>query len=106
MHDVSYPAPWVADDAVVDLRAHLGRWVAVGPEASVGADAQIDDSVIMAGAVVEPGARVVGSILGFGSRVGAGATVQRSVFGEGAGVAAGVVLEEAKVAAGTNAGPA
>ena len=64
MHEVTYPAPWVAEDAVVDLRAHLGRWVAIGPRATVGADAQVDDSVIMAGAVVEPGARVVGSILG------------------------------------------
>jgi mannose-1-phosphate guanylyltransferase len=103
VHDVSYPAPWVAEDTDVDLRAHLGRWVAVGSGATVGADAEIDDSVIMAGAVVEPGARVVGSILGFGSRVGAGATVQASVFGEGADVVAGAVLDGARVPAGTTA---
>ncbi len=32
VHDLSYPAPWIADGADVDLRAHLGRWVAVGGE--------------------------------------------------------------------------
>ncbi|HEY6566909.1 MAG TPA: NDP-sugar synthase [Actinomycetota bacterium] len=106
VHDVAYPAPWVAEDAEVDLRSHLGRWVAVGSGAIVGADAQIDDSVIMAGSVVEPGARVVDSILGFGSRVGAAATVQGSVFGEGAAVGPGVVLEGVKVPAGTTADPA
>ena len=31
VHGVTYPAPWVDDGADVDLRAHLGRWVAVGP---------------------------------------------------------------------------
>jgi mannose-1-phosphate guanylyltransferase len=101
VHDVTYPAPWVAEDSDVDLRAHLGRWVAVGSGATVGADAQIDDSVIMAGSIVEPGARVVESILGFGVHIGAGATVQRSVFGEGASAGEGVVLDGAKVPAGT-----
>ena len=36
VHDVSYPAPWIADGAEVDLRAHLGRWVAVGEGTSIG----------------------------------------------------------------------
>ena len=37
VHGVSYPSPWVDATAVVDIRAHLGRWVAVGPGAAVGA---------------------------------------------------------------------
>ena len=106
VHDVTYPAPWVHGTADVDLRAHLGRWVAVGPGATVGADAQVDDSVIMADAIVAPGARVVGSILGVGSRIGAGATVQACVLGERAGVAAGTETDGAKIPAGTTVGSA
>ncbi len=41
VHDVSYPAPWVDPTADVDLRAHLGRWVAVGPGASVAAESRL-----------------------------------------------------------------
>ena len=35
VHGVDYPAPWIGEGADVDLRAHLGRWVAVGPGAVV-----------------------------------------------------------------------
>ena len=56
-------APHVAETATVDLRAHLGRWVVVGEGAEVGPDAQVDDSVLHPGAVVDAGERVVGSIL-------------------------------------------
>ena len=37
VHDVTYPAPWVAEGAEVDLRAHLGRWVAVSEGVRIGA---------------------------------------------------------------------
>ena len=50
---VSYPAPWIDPTADVDVRAHLGRWVAVGPGAVIAAGAQVDDSVIHRDAVVE-----------------------------------------------------
>ncbi len=100
VHDVSYPAPWIASDAVVDLRAHLGRWVAIGPAASIGPGVQVDDSVLHAGASVEEGARVLGSILARNVRVGAGATVQGSVIGEGATVRPGAVLDDERVPAG------
>ena len=40
----------VGGGAVVDLQAHLGRWVAVGRGAAVGPDAQVDDSVLHEGA--------------------------------------------------------
>ncbi|HEU4355368.1 MAG TPA: NDP-sugar synthase [Actinomycetota bacterium] len=97
------PAPHVAPDATVDLRAHLGRWVVVGAGASVGAGAQVDDSVLHPGAVVEAEARVVGSILGPRSRVGAGATVTDSALAEGAEVRPGATLADGRVSAGSTA---
>jgi mannose-1-phosphate guanylyltransferase len=93
-----YPAPWVHAAAAVSLRAHLGRWVAVGEEAVVDDDAQIDDSVLHAGAHVRAGARIVGSILGPGTEVGDGAVVSGSVLGERARIDAGAVVEDRKIA--------
>jgi mannose-1-phosphate guanylyltransferase len=100
----AFAAPFVADDADVDLRAHLGRWVVVGRGARIGAGAQLDDCVIHADAVVEDDARIVGSILGPGSRVGAGATVRDSVLGEGAVVEPGTSRSGESVSAGERAG--
>ncbi len=102
----AYAAPCIASSANVDLRAHLGRWVVVGEGASVGADAQIDDSVLHAGAVVEAGARVVGSILGPRSVVGAGATLTDGALAEGALVPPGLILDGARVSAGRTASSA
>ena len=98
------PAPFVADGAVIDLRAHLGRWVVVGAGATVGPDAQVDDSVLHRGAVIEAGARVMGSILGPGCVVGAGATVTGSALAEGARVAPGTIMDGGRVSAGREAG--
>ncbi|MEO8291567.1 MAG: NDP-sugar synthase [Actinomycetota bacterium] len=92
-----YAAPWVHTTAAVSLRAHLGRWVAVGEGAAVEEDAQIDDSVLHPGARVGAGARVVGSILGPYSQVGAGATLVGCVLGEGGQVAPGAVVEDRKI---------
>jgi mannose-1-phosphate guanylyltransferase len=100
VHDVSYPAPWIADGAAVDLRAHLGRWVAVGEGASIGPEAQVDDSVLHADVAIAAGARIAGSIIAKAATVGEGATVIDSVIGEGASVPAGLTLEAARVAAG------
>ena len=105
VHGVSYPSPWVSETADVDLRAHLGRWVAVGPGAVVEAEAQIDDSVIHREAVVGTRARVVASIVGPGARVGAGATLMGCVLGERSSVSDGFALEGARVSAGTAAVP-
>jgi len=99
-------APYVSPTARVHLRARLGRWVVVGAEASVGPDAEIDDSVVHPGALVEAAARVVGSILGPGARVGAGATVIDSVLAEGAIVPPGLEVRDARVSAGQTAAPA
>ena len=103
VHDVTYAGPWVAEDADVDLRAHLGRWVAVGPGAHVGAGAEVDDSVLHAGAQVGDDAKVLGSVLAPGATVGEGATVTDSVLGEGASVPAGASLGGARVPAGAEA---
>jgi mannose-1-phosphate guanylyltransferase len=101
-----YPSPFVAADAAVDLRAHLGRWVVVGTGARVGPDAQLDDCVLHAGAVVDEGARVVRSVLGRDSRVGARASVSDSMLADGASVAAEATLEGAAVSAGQTASSA
>ena len=100
-----YAAPFVAESAHVDLRAHLGRWVVVGAGASVGAGAEIEDSVLHAGAVVESDAKVSGSILGPLVRIGAAARVSGSALAEGAVVPPGVVVDEARVSAGQTAFP-
>ncbi len=98
-----YPAPFVAEDATVDLRAHLGRWVVVGPGAVVGPEAEVEDSVLHRGVVVEAGARVVGSILGPDTVIGAGATVVASILAEGVRVPSGAELDGARVSAGAEA---
>ena len=101
VHDVTYPAPWIAEGAVVDLRAHLGRWVAVGRGATVGPDSQVDDSVLHEGARIGAGARVSDSVLAANATVGDGAIVTSSVLGEGSVVPTGARLSDAKVPSGT-----
>ena len=103
VHDVRYPAPWVADGADVDLQAHLGRWVAVGAGATIGPNARVDDSVLHRGARVGAGAVITGSVLAPGASVGDGAVVDGSVLGEGSSVPAGMRLAEARVGAGAEA---
>lgn len=106
VHDVTYAAPWVGEGAEIDLRAHLGRWVAIGPGALVGPGAQIDDSVLHPGARVLAGARVVRSVIGAGAEVGDGATVEDSVLGQGAVVPDGYALQGERVSSGTTYRPA
>ena len=103
VHGSTYPAPWVAEGADVDLQAHLGRWVAVGTGAAIGPGAQVDDSVLHQGARVGAGAHVDGSVLARDAVVGDGATVDGSVLGEGSSVPPGLRLVGAKVAAGAEA---
>ncbi len=96
----SYPAPFVAPSAEVSLRAHLGRWVVAGPATTVGDAAEVEDSILLLGAVVEEGARVRDSILGPGSIVGAGATMEGAVLGEGSKIAPGTSSSGARVSPG------
>jgi mannose-1-phosphate guanylyltransferase len=102
---VSYPAPWIHPTADVDLRARLGRRVAVGAEARVGANAQVDDSVLHPGSSVGPGAKVQRSILGPGARAGERATVVDSLLGAGSLVANDVAIRDARVPPDTEAEP-
>jgi len=103
---IRYEAPWIASNADVGLRAQLGRWVAVGAEARVADDAQVDDSVLHPGSSVGAGAHVFRSVLGPGAHVGAGATVVGCVLGAGSRVADGLVLEDVKVSTDAEAPPA
>jgi mannose-1-phosphate guanylyltransferase len=95
-----YQAPHVEPTAAVSLRAHLGRWVVVGPGASVADEAEIEDSVLLDGAVVERGARIRDSILGPRTVVGAGAMVTGTVLAEGAEVPENASADGARVSAG------
>jgi NDP-sugar pyrophosphorylase family protein len=101
VHDVSYEAPWVAANATIDPGARLGRWAAVGPLATVGAGAEVEESVLLEGASVAPGASVVRSVLGAGAHVGARARVVDSVLGQDASVPDGMDLNGARVPSGS-----
>jgi mannose-1-phosphate guanylyltransferase len=101
---LDYPAPHVDRSAVVSLKAHLGRWVVVGTAARIGDGAEVEDSILLAGAVVEPGARVRASILGPDSIVGSGAMVEGAVLAEGASVPEGTASEGAQVGPGRTLG--
>jgi mannose-1-phosphate guanylyltransferase len=100
VHGISSVAPYVDASARVSVRAHLGRWVVIGPGVSVEAEAEIEDSVLMAGSSVGAGAKVRESILGPASVVGAGAGVEAAVLAEGARVAEGNVSRGALVGPG------
>jgi mannose-1-phosphate guanylyltransferase len=97
---LSYASPYLAGDAGIDRGARLGQWVVAGPNTVVGDDAEVQDSVLLAGAVVGQGASVRGSILGPHSIVGRGAVVDGAVLAEGAGIPEGVTCEGARVGAG------
>jgi mannose-1-phosphate guanylyltransferase len=85
---LSYAAPHVDPSADVSLRAQLGRWVVVGPGARIEEGARVEDSVILAGAVVEEDAAIRDSILGPAARVGRGAVVEDAIVAERAVVPA------------------
>ncbi|MGH2679200.1 MAG: sugar phosphate nucleotidyltransferase [Actinomycetota bacterium] len=97
---VSYPAPWIATGASVAPTARVGRSVAIGAHARVEAGADLDEAVLMTGAVVEKDASVLRSIVGVGGRVGAGAALADSVLGAGVGVPAGERLEGVRLGSG------
>jgi mannose-1-phosphate guanylyltransferase len=94
---MEYVAPHLDPSAEVSLQAHLGRWVVAGPGTRIEDGAEVEDSVLLAGAVVEAGARVRASILGPGSMVGREAEVEGAVLAEGASVPIGAVSEGARV---------
>ena len=98
--EVSYTTPYVDPQAEVSLRSHLGRWVVAGPGSMIGANAEVEDSVLLAEAAIEQGAKVRESILGPGARIGAGAIVHGALLAEGSAIAPGLVSEGARVGVG------
>ena len=72
----------------------------------VGADAQIDDSVLHPGARVLNGAVVVRSVVGAGAQVGAGARLEDCILGQGVVVPDKAVLQGERVSSGTTYRPA
>ncbi|HEX2069359.1 MAG TPA: NDP-sugar synthase [Actinomycetota bacterium] len=97
---LAYAAPYIDDAANVSLLSQLGRWVVAGPDVAIGDHAEVEDSVLLAGSVVEEGARVRRSILGPRSRVGREATVEGGVLAEGATVRPRTASDGARVPAG------
>jgi mannose-1-phosphate guanylyltransferase len=76
--------PVAAMEGSTACGATLGKYVTLGPRASVEPGARVEDSVVMDGAVVERGARVTSSIVGPGVRVAAGTRVENAVLAEAA----------------------
>lgn len=106
MREVTVEAPLIAESAEVDIRAHLGRWVVLEERVVVGADAELDDTVVLAGARIGSGARVVGSIVGPGVEIGHGALVDGCVLGAGATIPSGAAIREERLSgAGEPAAP-
>jgi mannose-1-phosphate guanylyltransferase len=97
---LSYPAPFVDPAARISIRSHLGRWVVIGPGVRVDDDAEVEDCVLLAGAIVEESARIRDSIVGPGARVGRGAVLAGAVLAEGAVIPPGASAEGARVAFG------
>ena len=85
-----YPAPFVDPRAVVSPRCRLGKWTVAGPASEFGGESDVDRSVVLARARVEPGARVRDSVIGPGALVRAGSVVEGAVIGANQVVAAGV----------------
>jgi mannose-1-phosphate guanylyltransferase len=73
--------------------AHVGSLVVLGDGVQVGADAQIERSVVMQGAEIGAGCVLRDCIVGAGARIGAGTHVTGgAVLGEGVTVGADTVL--------------
>jgi mannose-1-phosphate guanylyltransferase len=97
---LDYAAPHVDPAADVSLRAHLGRWVVAAPGVSVAEEAEVEDSVLLAGASVGWGAKIRDSLLGPLSRVGPEAVVEGAVLAEGAVIPPGSSSRGARISAG------
>ncbi|MEM9521655.1 MAG: NDP-sugar synthase [Actinomycetota bacterium] len=71
-------------DLVNGLRG--GDWPAIAATATVELGAEVEDSVVLDGAVIEGGAVVRNSVISTGARIGAGASVDGSIVGPDARV--------------------
>jgi mannose-1-phosphate guanylyltransferase len=100
----SFPAPFVAEDALVAETADIERHAVVGHMCRVGEGVSVIRSVLHAGVALGDRSRVEGSILGAGASVGAGAVLTGSVLAEGARIPDGAHVEGARVAPGETTG--
>jgi mannose-1-phosphate guanylyltransferase len=75
------PGSLVAADAEIDPDARLGERAVVSPGCTIGAGAQVSESVLLDDCSVGEGARVEGSILAPGAEVAPGAQLQATVVG-------------------------
>ncbi|MFD7923627.1 sugar phosphate nucleotidyltransferase [Streptomyces sp. NPDC059740] len=76
----------VLESATVAPDAKLSGGTVVGARARVGAGASIEGSTVLAGAVIEEGARVQDSLIGAGARIGARTVLHGAVIGDGADI--------------------
>ena len=60
--------------------ANVGPYVTLGDDVTLGADAYVEDSVVMDGAVIGRGARVLASLVGPGVHVAAGSVVRGAIL--------------------------
>jgi NDP-sugar pyrophosphorylase family protein len=93
----AFPAPFVHPTATVASSTRLGPHAVIGATAVVAERAEVDGSVLMAGARVDADAAVRDSILAPRSAVGASARLRGTVLGEGAAVRAGAELTGERV---------
>jgi NDP-sugar pyrophosphorylase family protein len=109
-------ASTIAADADVDAPVLVASGTVIGPRARVaastvgaactlGEDAVVEHSVLLDGAQLAPGSRVMASIIGPGALLEAGASVvDGSIIGAGAHVASGTTVAGARVALPATAG--
>jgi mannose-1-phosphate guanylyltransferase len=75
------PGLLVAPGAEIDAGAKIGPRAVVSPGCTIGARAEVRDSILLEGSSVGEGARVSGSVLAPGARVEAGASVVEAIVG-------------------------
>lgn len=89
-------APFLAS-AQVDVRAQLGRWVVLADGVTIGAGADLDESVVFPGATIS--GRVRASVIGANAVVPADATVDGCVIGTGVVIPDGAQLQGERIPA-------
>ncbi|GAC1595142.1 MAG: hypothetical protein NVS3B28_26290 [Candidatus Velthaea sp.] len=89
------PPVFIGKDCRIAPDAVVGPYSVIGDGCEIGAGAVVEDSLLWAGVMVEPGARLEWAIVASRARVGAGAKVARgAVIGHDAHVAPGAIVEE------------
>lgn len=90
MHGMAFEGLWIdcgTPESYLEVHGLLGAPSWVAPDAKVAADVALDRCVVLAGAHIDAGAKLVNSIIGPGAHIGSAARVSRSIVGPGASVA-------------------